>query len=211
MIKYYKLQNYLLNYKDVVTINYKTELNTRLRRKNTFVRGVLTEVIYYSGLEIVDGEEVFDDEILKVRMHYNRDEKGNVISRTTVRSYVYSYKEEYGEDIKVTHKHYNEIESLNEGIRRRTNVYLEIYKMLKNLDTSRPDLIMFRDKVLNYFELHKASYINLGLPIDMQEVKNLDVLFETEKGKQALAFTKGMMAMPVSEHYIEPKGELDDN
>ena len=203
MIKEYKLQQYVTANKDVRTINYKTELITRLKKKLKFVRGVLTRVDYYSFDAVQNENGTFKDEdrILQVKMYYKRDSLGRAISRTTVRKYVLNGSSKFGGDVKITHKDYNRTESLQEGIRRRSNIYLVVYELINGLDESSESQKLLKEKTSNYFERHKSNYVNLDIRIDMEEVASLDELFKTTRGKQAVSLLTDILRVPPNDEY----------
>ena len=151
----YILQALARTDKLVTSINYKTEITKSLKKTSYFTKGVLTRVDYYR--EILDDTEL----VLRVDMFYKRNTMGNAISRTTVRRYVQvPYNNEpvqFGDDIKITVKEYNPLESSLEGTRRRKNI---INTILSNIE-------YFQESQQGYLDLYRLVQSNMNEYVDI--------------------------------------------
>ena len=100
--------------------NYVIGLTTKLHPKRTLIKGELKEISWYA-----DDSET--DLILKVDVDYNRDSLGFALSRTTTRTW---YREDgtAHPDQKITSKTYDDLDQINEGVRRRGNLHKALQK-----------------------------------------------------------------------------------
>ena len=201
--KKYRMQRILNigNDKHVTDINYKIEPRMKLIPERIFDKGILKQVNYYNMYN--DENKLVDKNlILRVRMFYERDSNGNAVSRTTYREYVLNNNNpnilEFG-ITKVTIKRYDTLASIKEGIRRRSNIYDFSYGMMATLPSS------VRIKVAEYLEAYRIKFINLGLPINLGEIKDLDPWFGTADGATKLEIFKRHVATPISD-VIPPIG-----
>jgi len=151
----YILQALARTDKLVTSINYRTEITKSLKKSNYFTKGVLTRVDYHR--DVLNGREL----VLRVDMFYNRNAMGNAISRTTVRRYVQvKYRDEpntFGDDIKITVKDYNQLESSIEGTRRRKNVISNILSKIEYFQESQQD----------YLDLYRLVQSNMNEYVDI--------------------------------------------
>jgi len=130
--KRYKIYDFVFSHIRTFTpfsIDYMKDVSIKLSRKNEFNdKGFLTKVTYYESQTVtVDPTTLirtveYDNEILKVEINYNITSDGYVSYRDTKRSYMLDSDiyEEAGEITK--RKHYDTVQALKEGLRRRQNV-----------------------------------------------------------------------------------------
>ena len=114
------------------SINYKTQINKKFVRSETFNdQGELTEVIYY---EDKNGDGTKDNPVLKASFNYTRDALGNVKKRDDVRTWYLKDGNPSG-DTKSSTKYYEGGKVVQEGIRRRENI-------VRNLEIQTLGIIM---------------------------------------------------------------------
>lgn len=169
------LLQYLANtYKDINTINYKTELNKRLHKERLFEKGELIQVNYFDYKlepEEVDGETTYNlvktDLVVKVDISYKRDANGNALSRTTVRTYTQLLDPtSFGSNFKETTKLYDVNQSYIESKRRRTNVIDGILSKLNSyvsLDVGFGDLMVSCNASITPYILYGSNELYLEI------------------------------------------------
>lgn len=97
-------------------VNYNMELSVSLYPKRVMVQGEVTQVDWYTDVELTD-------KVINVGIVYIRDGNGFAVSRTTTRTWI-NGDGSPNTDTKITYKDYtiNSIEQINEGQRRRGNI-----------------------------------------------------------------------------------------
>lgn len=105
-----------------IDVDYKTGLNRRLYRKESFVHGELRSVELFDATNTgADGWPAYTDLIVREDMTYVRDGIGFARSRTTTITW-YLESGDAHETQKTLHKMYSPLESQKEGITRRGNI-----------------------------------------------------------------------------------------
>ena len=117
-----------------VGIDYKTGLTTRLQERETMVAGELIRVEYFRSY--IDG--VFVDLVIDVNITYNRNEAGELISRSVLREW-YLEDGSPGEHTKTTVKHYTPEKADRADAVRRDNIVNHMLASIGRLGV--PDLL----------------------------------------------------------------------
>jgi len=116
-----------------VTIDYRTGLDRRLERKETFVKGELTMVEYFATASILsDGTLTFSDRVVVENYTYNRDTAGYALSRELKIQWVLE-NDSLSPTTKTLKKTYSPEGRILEGKRRRANVVNELELTVSNL------------------------------------------------------------------------------
>lgn len=164
--KYAKIYRYIKEYEyrksdAPIEHNYVSGLSTSLYPRRTFVKGELQKVEWHSNTEC-------SDLILKVDISYTRDPIGFAIERETIRTWV-NEDETENKDKKTTKKNYtiNEIDQIQEGIRRRGNIIKSLQKPILGLmiitKDQDPALTGLSDGEIvlvgrDFLKLHQSSF-----------------------------------------------------
>lgn len=106
-----------------LTLDYKKGLSIRLRRKNTFVKGELQKVEYYSGASIAANGTItyVGDPIIREDITYVRDSLNLALSRELVITWLCKDGTDHP-TTKTMAKVYSHAQRSVEGKRRRSNV-----------------------------------------------------------------------------------------
>ncbi len=144
----------------VYTVNYKTELNTRLHPQHTVVDGELQTTMYYAeGTLTASGSVEYTDPVIKVSFVWNRNPLGFVYERNSKIEY-YLEDGTIGEDTKETQKFYSNDEAISEGKRRRQNIVdsitLPVMSMMLKTIPEDDGVVIQKGRV--FLKKHQASF-----------------------------------------------------
>lgn len=119
----YKLFRYIEDRGQAVySINYKTELNTRLHPKHEVVKGELRKTTYFAEASMNSDQQLeYNDPVLEVSFVWNRNPLGFCYRRDMIIRY-YTEEGTLGDESKSTQKWYSNDEAISEGKRRRQNI-----------------------------------------------------------------------------------------
>lgn len=164
--KYAKIYKYIKEYDyrktdAPIEHNYISGLSENLYPKRTFVKGELQKVEWFS-------DTTCTDLVLKVEISYTRDAIGFATERTTVRTWINEDGTENSK-VKTTKKNYtiNDIDQIQEGIRRRGNIIKSLQKPILGLmiitKAQDPALADLSDGEIvlvgrDFLKLHQSSF-----------------------------------------------------